>query len=79
MVRSMRACGLDMPRCSASSSGWRRRLSSCHRAPLILEQLVENGQIGVIGGMYDIETGIVEFYESERGVSRDDVSRLRSC
>ena len=29
----------------------------------ILEQMVENGQIGVIGAMYDIETGVVEFYE----------------
>ncbi|MBP7511920.1 MAG: carbonic anhydrase [Bacteroidia bacterium] len=29
----------------------------------ILEQMVENGSIGVVGAMYDIETGLVEFYD----------------
>lgn len=28
----------------------------------ILEQMVENGEIGIIGAMHDIETGKVEFY-----------------
>jgi carbonic anhydrase len=27
----------------------------------ILEQMLENGQIGVVGAMYNVETGIVEF------------------
>jgi carbonic anhydrase len=44
----------------------------------ILEQLVEKGQIGVIGAMYNIETGIVEFYEDERVFTHEDVRRLRS-
>ena len=25
--------------------------------------MVENGQIGVIGAMYNIETGVVDFYD----------------
>jgi carbonic anhydrase len=29
----------------------------------ILKQMVENGEIGIVGGMYDIETGKVVFYE----------------
>ena len=29
----------------------------------ILEQMVENGEIGVVGAMYNIETGKVEFYD----------------
>jgi carbonic anhydrase len=29
----------------------------------ILEQMVESGEIGVVGAMYNIETGVVEFYE----------------
>ena len=29
----------------------------------ILEQMVENGEIGIVGAMYNIETGKVEFYE----------------
>lgn len=33
-----------------------------HRSP-ILRQMVEEGQIGIIGAMYDVSTGIVEFYD----------------
>ncbi|AHM59199.1 carbonic anhydrase [Flammeovirgaceae bacterium 311] len=29
----------------------------------ILAEMIENGEIGLVGGMYNIETGIVEFYE----------------
>jgi carbonic anhydrase len=29
----------------------------------ILEQLVVSGEVGVVGAMYDIETGVVEFYD----------------
>jgi len=35
----------------------------------ILEQMVESGEIGVVGAMYNIETGVVEFY--------DDVQYIR--
>lgn len=31
----------------------------------ILNEMIEKGEVGVIGGMYNIETGIVEFYETE--------------
>jgi carbonic anhydrase len=44
----------------------------------ILEQLIEKNQIGVIGAMYDIETGVVSFYEDERVFTSEDVRRLRS-
>ncbi|WP_045223935.1 bifunctional SulP family inorganic anion transporter/carbonic anhydrase [Methyloterricola oryzae] len=29
----------------------------------ILRELVDQGKLGIVGGMYDVETGIVEFYE----------------
>ncbi|WP_224994541.1 carbonic anhydrase family protein [Cesiribacter sp. SM1] len=29
----------------------------------ILSDMIEKGEIGIVGGMYNIETGIVEFYE----------------
>jgi carbonic anhydrase len=29
----------------------------------ILEQMVENGEIGVVGAMYNVESGVVEFYD----------------
>lgn len=31
----------------------------------ILDELLTSGQIGLIGGMYNVETGIVEFYEND--------------
>jgi carbonic anhydrase len=29
----------------------------------ILSQMIENGEIGIVGGMYDVETGVVKFYD----------------
>lgn len=37
----------------------------------ILEQMVESGEIGVVGAMYNIETGEVEFYDDVEYI-RDD-------
>jgi carbonic anhydrase len=31
----------------------------------IIEQLLHNGEIALIGGMYNVETGVVEFYDNE--------------
>jgi carbonic anhydrase len=47
----------------------KRSVKSIIERSFILEQMVENGEIGVIGAMYDIETGKVEFY--------DDVEYIR--
>lgn len=40
----------------------RRAAKGIIERSFILEQMVENGEIGVVGAMYNIETGIVEFY-----------------
>lgn len=46
----------------------------------ILEQMVEDGNIAVVGAMHDLDTGIVEFYEDASVFTREDVARLRaSC
>jgi carbonic anhydrase len=29
----------------------------------ILNQLVEKGEVSILGGMYDLKTGVVTFYE----------------
>jgi carbonic anhydrase len=29
----------------------------------ILREMIENGEIGIVGGMYDVETGVVTFYD----------------
>jgi carbonic anhydrase len=32
------------------------------RSP-ILKEMIESGQIGIVGGTHDINTGVVEFYK----------------
>ena len=49
----------------------KRNVKSIIERSFILEQMVENGEIGVVGAMYNIETGEVEFY--------DDVMYLRDA
>ena len=39
-----------------------RSVKSIIERSYILEQMVENGEIGIVGAMYNIETGKVEFY-----------------
>ncbi|WP_114781262.1 carbonic anhydrase family protein [Botryobacter ruber] len=29
----------------------------------IIKEMIKNGEIGIIGGMYDVETGVVDFYD----------------
>jgi len=41
----------------------KRNVKNIIERSFILEQMVENGEIGVVGAMYDVETGEVEFYE----------------
>lgn len=40
----------------------KRSVKSIIERSYILEQMVENGEIGIIGAMYNIETGVVEFF-----------------
>jgi len=40
----------------------KRMVKSILQRSYILEQMVENGEIGIIGAMYNVETGVVEFY-----------------
>lgn len=41
----------------------KRSVKSIIERSFILEQMVENGTIGVVGAMYNIETGVVDFYD----------------
>ena len=38
--------------------------------------MIEEEQIGVIGAMHDLESGVVEFYDETRVFSRADMERL---
>ena len=41
----------------------RRSVKSIVSRSFILEQMIEQGAIAIIGGMHNLETGVVEFYE----------------
>lgn len=41
----------------------KRSVRSIIERSFILEQMLENGEIGIVGANYDVESGIVEFYE----------------
>ncbi len=43
----------------------------------ILEQLVEEQKIGVVGGIHDLDTGVVSFFEDQGVFTHADVKRLR--
>lgn len=49
----------------------KRNVKNIIERSFILEQMVETGQIGVVGAMYDIETGEVSFYDDALYI-RDD-------
>lgn len=51
----------------------RRSVKSIIERSFIIEQMVENGEIGVVGAMYNIETGQVEFYEDVEYI-RDEMN-----
>lgn len=48
---------------NVSAINVRRSVKSIIERSFIIEQMVENGEIGVVGAMYDVETGKVEFYD----------------
>ncbi|TXH23908.1 MAG: carbonic anhydrase [Cyclobacteriaceae bacterium] len=54
---------------NVSAINVRRSVKNIIERSFIIEQMVENGEIGVVGAMYDVETGMVEFY--------DDVEYIR--
>lgn len=48
---------------NVASINVRRSVKNIIERSFILESMVENGEIGVVGAMYDVETGRVEFYD----------------
>ncbi len=56
---------------NVSTINVKRNVKNIIERSFILEQMVENGEIGVVGAMYNIETGVVDFYEDVMFI-RDD-------
>jgi carbonic anhydrase len=48
---------------NVASINVRRTVKNIIERSFIIEQMVENGAIGVVGAMYNIETGKVDFYD----------------
>ena len=49
---------------NVSAINVRRSVNNIIERSFILEQMVESGEIGIVGAMYDIETGKVKFYDN---------------
>jgi len=47
---------------NVSAINVKRTVKSIIERSFIIEQMIENGEIGVVGAMYNIDTGKVEFY-----------------
>ncbi len=58
---------------NVSAINVRRSVKNIIERSFILEQMVENGEIGVVGAMYNLETGKVEFYDDVMFI-RDEVN-----
>jgi len=56
---------------NVSSINVNRSVKSIIERSYIIEQMVESGAIGVVGAMYNIDTGLVEFYDDVQYV-RDE-------
>jgi carbonic anhydrase len=48
---------------NVASINVKRSVASIMQRSAILNDMIENGEIGIVGGMHNIETGMVEFYK----------------
>jgi len=55
----------------------RRSVRSIVDRSFILEKMIEEGKIGVVGGMHNLDTGRVEFYEDAQIFSMADLKNLQ--
>lgn len=54
-----------------------RAINEIQEKSPILKEMIENGEIGIIGGMYDVETGNVEFYHhtfNQKGAANEELA-----
>jgi carbonic anhydrase len=49
----------------------KRSVKNIIERSFVLEQMLENGQIGIVGAMHDIETGVVTFYDDVMYIKDD--------
>ncbi len=56
-----------------------RAVRSIIERSFVLEQLVEEQKVGVVGGMHDLDTGAVVFYDEARVFTKADIAALRKA
>lgn len=56
----------------------RRSVGAVVERSFILERMIEEGAIGIIGGMHHLESGRVDFYDDTRVFTKEDIQRIRS-
>jgi carbonic anhydrase len=61
---------------NVSALNVRRSVKTIIDRSYILEQMIEKGDIAIIGAMHNIETGEVEFYDDTMISSKDDVRAM---
>lgn len=54
----------------------KRSVKSIVERSYILEQMIENGEIGIVGAMHDIETGKVIFYEDSNFIKDNENTKF---
>jgi carbonic anhydrase len=54
----------------------KRSVKSIIERSFILEQMLENGEIGIVGANYDVESGLVEFYEDTLYIKDEENSEF---
>ncbi len=60
---------------SVASINVRRSVKSIISRSYILEQMIEKGEIAIIGAMHNLESGAVEFYEDTYFSSKKDIAQ----
>lgn len=60
---------------SVAAINVKRSVKSIISRSFILEQMIEKGEIAIIGAMHDLESGAVEFYEDTFFSSKKDITQ----
>ncbi len=53
----------------------RRNVEEIINRSAILKEMIDNGEIGIAGAMYNVETGVVEFYEDTVIINKKSTAR----
>jgi carbonic anhydrase len=64
---------------NVASINVRRTVNAIKERSHILHEMIENGEIGICGAMYNVETGVVIFYEDTIKIEKDKQQLVRDA